>query len=101
MKTVCRFTFPEGTNTDFIEVAIASAIFNAECFFGKPKVRLSAAYFMAPHKPECVIDVSTDVGEHIAQVFTGIMLNILGEEKFRVRRIEEPIRHALVEKEAN
>lgn len=89
MKTVCRFTFPEGTNRDLIEAAIASAIFNAECFFGKPKVRLSAAYYMAPNKPQCVIDISNDVGEHIAQVFTGMMISTLGEEEFQVRRIEE------------
>lgn len=88
MKAVCRFKFPEGTNRDLIEAAIASAIFNAECFFGKPKVRLSAAYYMAPDKPECVIDISSEVGEHVAQVFTGIIINTLGEDKFQVRRIE-------------
>jgi len=95
MRTVCRFTFPEEANRDLIEAAIASAIFNAECFFGKPKVRLSAAYYMAPDKPQCVIDISSEVGEHIAQVFTGMMINTLGEDKFQVKRIEGPAKPTL------
>jgi len=39
--------------------------------------------------PRCIIDVSNEVGEHVAQVFTGIMINTLGEENFQVKRIEE------------
>ncbi|HEX77163.1 MAG TPA: hypothetical protein G4O03_01940 [Dehalococcoidia bacterium] len=89
MKAVCKFTFPKDTARELVEAAIASAIFNAECVFGKPRVRVSgAAYYLAEDSPQCVIDVSTEVGEHIAQVFTGIMINTLGEEKFQVRRIE-------------
>ena len=89
MKAVCRFKFPKGTKRESIEASIASAIFNAECVFGKPRVRVSGvAYYVAEDSPGCVIDVSTEVGEHVAQVFTGIMINILGEQGFEVRRIE-------------
>ncbi len=100
MKAVCRFKFPRGTKREFIEASIASAIFNAECEFGKPRVRVSGvAYYVAEDSPGCVIDVSTEVGEHVAQVFTGIMMNTLGEEKFEVRRIEgEPSSAATEEK---
>jgi hypothetical protein len=28
------------------------------------------------------------VGEHVAQVFTGIMINTLGDNGFKVKRIE-------------
>ena len=93
MKTVCRFNFPSGTTSEFIEASIASAIFNAECVFGKARVRVSGIAFYVPEdSPQCVIDVSNEVGEHVAQVFTGIMINTIGEEKFRVKRIEgEPM----------
>jgi len=91
MKAVCKFTLPKDTARELVEAAIASAIFNAECVFGKPRVRVSgAAYYLAEDSPQCVIDVSTEVGEHIAQVFTGIMINMLGEDKFQVRRIQSP-----------
>ena len=89
MKTVCRFAFSQDMARETIEDAIASAFFNAECVFGKPRVRTSgAAYYLADDSPQCIIDVSTDVGEHIAQVFAGIMINTLGEEKFQVRRVD-------------
>jgi hypothetical protein len=98
MQAVCRFIFPKETKRELIEASIASAFFNAECVFGKPRVRVSgAAYYLDEDSPQCIIDVSTEVGEHIAQVFTGIMINVLGEEKFQVRRIESSASTALME----
>ncbi len=89
MKTLCNFKFPGHIKRQFIEESIAQAIFNAECVFGKPRVRVSGvAYYIPEDGSQCLIDVSSEVGEHVAQVFTGIMINTLGEEKFQVRRIE-------------
>jgi hypothetical protein len=93
MKTLCNFKFREHTTRQFIEESITQAIFNAECVFGKPRVRVSGVgYYIPDDGSRCLIDVSTEVGEHVAQVFTGIMINTLGEEKFQVKRIEgEPV----------
>jgi len=89
MKDVCTFTFPKDIGRDVIEHAITSAIFNAEYIFGKPKLKVSGiAYRLSEDGSECTIDVSSKVGEHVAQVFTGILMNTLGEQKFQVRRIE-------------
>ena len=87
-KQVCKFTFLDGTKRDWIESHLSWAIFNAECTFGKSKVRIEASYFIADDKPECVVDVSTKVGEHIAQLLTGIMIRELGEEGFAVERLQ-------------
>jgi len=86
-KLVCRFTFMDGTKREWIESHLSWVIFNAECTFGKSKVRIEASYFIPDDKPECVIDVSTEVGEHIAKLFTGIMIREFGEEGFAVERI--------------
>jgi hypothetical protein len=92
MKTLCNFKFREHTTHHFIEESIAQAIFNAECVFGKPRVRVSGVgYYISDDGSRCLIDVSTEVGEHIAQVFTGIMIVTLGEEKFNVRRFEREL----------
>jgi hypothetical protein len=93
MKALCNFKFPGHIKRAFIEESIAQAIFNAECVFGKPRVRVSGvSYYISQEGMQCIIDVSSEVGEHVAQVFTGIMIDSLGEEKFQVRRIEgEPI----------
>jgi len=93
MPAVCRFKFPEGLDREIIETQLALAIIAAECTFGQPKVRISAAYCVSPgssdakKKPQVAIDVSTEVGEHIAQVFTGLMIRQLGEDKFTVDRV--------------
>jgi hypothetical protein len=87
MPTICKFKFPDGTDRETIESQIALAITTAECTYGHPKVRISAAYYISPGKPEVAIDVSTEVGEHIAQTFTGLMIRQLGEDNFDVERI--------------
>ena len=51
------------------------------------KVRLNAAYLACDNK--VVIDVSSGVGEHIAEIFTGLMIKFIGERNFRVKRIKE------------
>ena len=77
-----------------IETQLAFAVIAAECAFGQSRVRICAAYCVSPtskkaekKKPQIAIDVSTDVGEHIAQVFTGLMIRQLGEDKFTVVRV--------------
>ena len=87
MPAVCRFKFPEGLDREIIETQLAVAIIAAECTFGQPRVRISAAYCVSRDKPQVAIDVSTEVGEHIAQVFTGLMIRKLGEDKFTVDRV--------------
>jgi hypothetical protein len=46
---------------------------------------LHAAYCATDNK--AVIDVSSKVGEHIAEVFTGLMSIEVGEENFKVERM--------------
>ena len=97
MPAVCRFEFPKGFDRRIIEAQLALAIITAESTFGQPKVRISAACCVSPvsvtageqEKPQVAIDVSTDVGEHIAQVFTGLMIRQLGEDGFTVDRLAE------------
>lgn len=89
MSALCKFKFAKGTKRELIVAGIVSAIFNAECFFGKPKVRVTGvSYYLGDDGRHLLIDVSSDVGEHIAQIFTGIMINNLGEDKFQVKRVE-------------
>ena len=84
MKEVCKFVFGSGISKELIEEQIALAVITAECLFGPAKVRLHAGYLAADGK--AVIDVSGEVGEHIAQVFTGLMIKQLGEDAFAVTR---------------
>lgn len=89
MPAVCRFRFPDGTDGETIEGHLALAIIAAECAYGKPRVRICAAYCLSKDKPQLAIDVSTEVGELIAQVFTGLVMRELGEEAFVVERMTD------------
>ena len=89
MTSVCKFIFKEKISKEEIEEKVALAIITAECTFGQAKVRLNAAYLAADGK--VVIDVSSDVGEHIAQVFTGLVTREMGEESFTVERIRKEL----------
>ncbi len=86
MRQVCKFTFKKQVDREFIEEQIAFAILSAECTFGQAKVRLNAAYLASDNK--VVIDVSNTVGEHIAEIFTGLMIKFIGERGFTVERIK-------------
>jgi hypothetical protein len=85
MAEICKFSFKRPLSKEAIEERIALAIVTAECVFGQAKVRLHAGYTATADK--AVIDVSSAVGEHIAQVFTGLMIRQLGEESFTIERL--------------
>ncbi len=85
MTQVCKFTFKKEVTREFVEEQVAFAILSAECTFGQAKVRLNAAYLASDNK--VVIDVSNTIGEHIAEIFTGLMIKFIGERGFSVERV--------------
>jgi hypothetical protein len=87
MNEVCRFELTENVHRETIETQLALAIVSAECAFGQPQVRISAGYFISKDNSRVVIDISTEVGEYIARLFTGLMTRAIGEDKFSVDRI--------------
>ncbi len=86
MAAVCKFKFVKGIDKKLIESQIAIAVIAAESTFGQSKVRINAAYDLIGRT--VIIDVSSEVGEQIAQVFTGLITHQFGEEKFSVERIK-------------
>ena len=85
MGEICRFKFRNGIRKEVIEKQIALAIVTTECAFGQARVRLHASY--AASDGRAVIDIGSDIGEHIARVFTGLMIRELGERSFTVEHI--------------
>lgn len=96
MPVTCRFGLPKELDCESVEAQLALAIISAECVFGQARVRISAGYCMSTADGtsngekglQVAIDISTEVGEHIAQVFTGLMIRQLGEDRFTVERID-------------
>lgn len=90
MKLVCRFTFEKRVDAELVEGQLALAILVAECMFGRAGVRLDTRYTMSDDGQQLVLDVCTDIGQWIAQVFTGLLIRELGEEAFRVEGVGRP-----------
>ncbi|MBI4377315.1 MAG: hypothetical protein HY549_12820 [Elusimicrobia bacterium] len=87
MEGVYRFRFKDDVPTKDVEENLFWAVFNAEAVFGKPRVRLDASFLFDRDKRVCVIDKSTEVGRHIAQLFTSLITREFGEEAFKVERV--------------
>ena len=84
---VCRFKLNEKLSRERMDELVAFAVISAECTFGQAKVRLNASYLTTDSK--AVIDVSSPVGEHIAEIFTGLLIRDYGEESFTVERVRD------------
>ena len=89
MDGVYKFSFNENVPGKEVEENLFWAVFNAESVFGKPKVRLDASFLFDRQKKVCVIDKTTEVGQHIAQIFTSLMTREFGEEAFKVERVAQ------------
>lgn len=87
MNGVYRFEFAGKVPSKEIEESLFWAVFNAESVFGKPRVRLDASFLFDREKRVCVIDKATEVGQHIAQVFTSLITREFGEDSFKVERL--------------
>lgn len=84
---VYRFKFKENIPVKEIEDSLFWAVFNAESLYGKTKVRLDASFLFDRERSVCVIDKSTEVGQHIAQIFTSLISHEFGEDAFKVERL--------------
>ena len=85
MKYVCTFEFDKSIDSRFIEQEIVESILTTEDVFGQAKVQLSASYLAAENK--AVIDVSTEVGEHIFSVLTGRLNRKIGRKRYSFKRV--------------
>ncbi|MBI4397482.1 MAG: hypothetical protein HY548_10330 [Elusimicrobia bacterium] len=89
MSEIYRFQFIDKIPSKDIEETLFWSVFNTESVFGKPKVRLDASFYFDREKKVCVIDNATDVGKHIAQLFTSMASLEFGERAFTVERLEK------------
>lgn len=69
-----EYEFPENTDEDIIIGNLCSAVVDGQIRFGFPEVRRVLAYCFSPAKEnngkaKVTIDVTTDVGKYVADVF--------------------------------
>src|SRR5687767_6038797 len=88
MNELYRFQLRDDIPSKDIEEKLFWSVFDTESVFGKSKVRLDASFYFDRVKKVCVIDKGTEVGQHIAQIFTSHITREFGEGAFSVERID-------------
>ena len=86
MLEVYRFQFDHVVSEEIIDEQITEAVLAVESIYGKAKVRLETALIVS--KNRAVIEVSTEVGQRLAQIFTGFMTHKVGENSFTVEHLK-------------
>lgn len=70
-----------------VERLLALSVLTTESLHGRTQVRLDASFYLDKQKRACIVDAGTEVGRHIARIFTGYLTREFGEEAFKVKRI--------------
>lgn len=88
-RALLRFTLKNIT-PELIRSCFIQAIRDSEFVFGKEKVKISfeGYHIFKPNKKglrRMIVDVGTPVGEHIAKIFTGLLIK--KRKRFKVERI--------------
>jgi len=89
MRNIYRFIFSETVPAKRVEENLFWAVFNTESIYGKSKVRLDGSFLFDRKQKICLIDKTTQIGQHIAQLFTSLIAREFGEQSFRVVRIAD------------
>ncbi len=81
------YTFHRGVPLEEVEHSLLLATLATEAVYGRSRVRLDASFILDEEERACLVDGSTRVGNHIAQVFTEFLTREFGEDAFAVERV--------------
>jgi hypothetical protein len=77
---------------DDVQDTLTLAVLGAENLHGRARVRLDGWWRLDRQRRRCRIDGSTRVGQDIARLFAGFLVQEFGEGAFTVRRPAKPTR---------
>lgn len=86
---IYRYTINQDIPFQEVEESLLLSVLATESVYGRSLVRLDASFCLEKKKYACVIDASTDVGRHIAKVFTGFLTQEFGDGAFKVTRLDK------------
>jgi len=88
------YRFTEKVQMQEAEDSLMLAVLAAEGIYGRSRVRLETSFAFDPAKRSCVIDATTEVGQHVSRIFTTFITKQFGEEAFRIERLPKEAAHA-------
>jgi len=84
---IYKYEFSFNIPLDEVEQSLALSVLTTESLHGRTRVRLDASFCIDKEKHACIVDAGTEVGRHIASIFTGYLTREFGENTFKVRRL--------------
>src|SRR5436190_20394366 len=94
MSSVLHFRITQETDAEAIQDDVTLALYAAECVYGKPRVRLEAAYIVEDDGRTALVEAAGEAGEVAARIFAGLLAARFGESGYSVRRFMKEDRHA-------
>jgi hypothetical protein len=88
-RSVYQYTFAEKIPFEDVEESLLLAVLVAESLHGRSALRMCTSFYLEREKRSVAVDGDSQVGEHIARIFTGLLTQEFGEEAFRVTRCSE------------
>jgi hypothetical protein len=88
-RRVHRFEFDPQVPMCEVRDTLSLAILATRSVFGRRLFTLRADYALSECYRNCWIDVSTDVGRHLHQVFHGFVASEFGPHSFKVSRCSD------------
>ena len=88
---IYKYEFSFDVPIDEVERSLALSVLTTESLHGRTRVRLDASFCIDKEKHACIVDAGTEVGCHIASIFTGYLTREFGENAFKVRRMTREI----------
>ena len=84
---IYRYEFSLNVPIAEVEQSLTLSVLTTESLHGRTRVRLDASFCIDKEKRACVVDAGTEVGRHIASIFTGYLTREFGENAFKVKRL--------------
>ncbi|NIM21303.1 MAG: hypothetical protein GTN64_02610, partial [Candidatus Latescibacteria bacterium] len=86
-REIYRYNFSAEVSLRDVEESLFLAVLATESLHGRSLVRLDASFCLDEKKRSCIVDAGTEVGRHIARIFTGFLAGEFGEDAFKVKRL--------------
>jgi hypothetical protein len=90
MKEVYKYTFDPDVSLEDVEASLLLAIVSVESLHGEAQVGLDIQHLLDVEHRTCVIDATTQVGQHLNRVFMGFLNREFSKKHFQVLRMNSP-----------
>ncbi|MBI4370394.1 MAG: hypothetical protein HY547_09220 [Elusimicrobia bacterium] len=88
LGTLYRFSLTKpGSKPTLLRVILIMALKAAKLTYGRARLKLETNYQISSQRPVCTIAGGTKCGDDLANIFTELLIEQVGEQGFKVERL--------------